>query len=307
MTGGEYGHGSRPTVLIVDDQPAVAGALARLLKEDYRVQVAVSGERALRLIDSTAPPDLILLDVEMPELGGYDLCRILRERPDTRHLPVVFVTARGSVEDEEYGLRIGAVDYISKPFYPAVVRARVRTHMNLKIRTDMLEKLAMVDGLTGVPNRRHFDEHLREEWARFRRHGHPLGLIMLDVDHFKAYNDHYGHGAGDGCLTRVARALSDALHRPCDLLARYGGEEFVALLPDTDGPGLLHVAGVLQRALADLALPHAVSPTADVVTASMGLGLASMNMGDARELLHATDEALYQAKEGGRNRAVLAG
>lgn len=225
------------TVLIVDDQPDSIQVLARLIKDDYRVRVATGGEKALEIAAGEDPPDLILLDVEMPGIDGYEVCRRLKFHPRTVGIPVLFITARNDPEDEERGLTLGAVDYISKPFRPAVVRARVRNHMRLKVKSDLLEQYSMRDSLTNVANRRLFDARLAEAWARALREGHDLTLILMDIDHFKQYNDHYGHGAGDDCLCRVARALHTPLQRPGDLLARYGGEEFIALLPETDAPG----------------------------------------------------------------------
>jgi len=197
----------RATVLIVDDQPANLMILSRLLKDDYRVLVANNAAKAMEIAQGDNPPVLILLDIEMPGMDGYDLCRELKEDERTSGIAVIFVTARDAAEDEEMGFRLGAVDYISKPYHPAIVRARVRNHVNLKIRTDMLEKLSNRDGLTNIPNRRYFEERLEGEWARAWRSGQPLSVVMMDIDHFKLFNDHYGHGAGDDCLRRVARIV----------------------------------------------------------------------------------------------------
>jgi len=176
----------------------------------------------------------------------------------------------GDSENEAKGLDLGAVDYIAKPFNNAVVKSRVRTHVQLKVRTDMLEKLAMVDGLTGISNRRSFDLGLTMEWKRAARSKREISVIMLDIDHFKPYNDNYGHGAGDECLQRVATALRATMHRPADLIARYGGEEFVALLPETDAQGTAEMAEKLRQAVDGLALLHAYSPIADHITVSVG-------------------------------------
>ncbi len=295
----------KPTVLIVDDQPPNIQALARLLKENYHILVAADGPRALELASGDKAPDVILLDIMMPEMDGYEVCRRLKNDPKTKDIPVIFVTARGDSEDEAMGLDLGAVDYIAKPFNNAVVKARVRTHVQLKIRTDLLEKLAMVDGLTGIANRRSFDQSLKLEWSRAARFGNPVSVVMMDIDHFKAYNDNYGHGAGDECLQRVAEALRSVIRRPTDHIARYGGEEFVALLPETDDQGAARMAEAFRRTVFDLGLPHAFSPIAPHVTISVGHATRPGAPDHAPQmLLEAADQALFKAKEAGRNRVA---
>lgn len=293
----------KPVVLIVDDQPANIHALARLLKEDYHVLAAAGGAKALELTQGNLPPDLILLDIMMPEMDGYEVCRRLRNDPTTKNIPIIFVTSKGDSEEEAKGLDLGAVDYIAKPFNNTVVKARVRTHVQLKIRTDMLEQLAMLDGLTGIDNRRSFDQALELEWKRAARSSRDLSVIMMDIDHFKAYNDNYGHGAGDDCLQRVAAALRSAIQRPSDLIARYGGEEFVALLPETLAPGAARMAEKFRRTVLDLALPHAFSPITDKVTISVGHATrhATPDL-SPQDLLKSADQALFRAKQDGRNR-----
>ncbi|WP_028575110.1 diguanylate cyclase [Desulfonatronovibrio hydrogenovorans] len=291
------------TVLIVDDQPANIHALANIVKAEYSVKVATRGESALEIVSTDDEIDLILLDIEMPGMDGYEVCRRLKANEQTNNIPVVFVTARDSAEDEELGFSLGAVDYISKPFNPMIVRARLRNHMNLKIKTDTLERLSMRDGLTDIPNRRSFDEQLEKEWARSQRNALPLSLVMLDIDHFKAYNDNYGHGAGDECLRRVARVLSQSLARPMDMLARYGGEEFVVLLPETDPQGAVHVAEHLRQAIFETAIVHEYSSIAPVVTISLGAATHSSEsaMNNPEHLKLTADKALYKAKKSGRN------
>lgn len=293
----------KPVVLIVDDQPANIHALARLLKEDYHVLAAAGGAKALELARGNLAPDLILLDIMMPEMDGYEVCRRLRNDPATKNIPIIFVTAKSDSEEEAKGLDLGAVDYIAKPFNNTVVKARVRTHVQLKVRTDMLEQLAMLDGLTGIDNRRSFDQALELEWKRAARSSRDLSVIMMDIDHFKAYNDNYGHGAGDDCLQRVAAALRSAIQRPSDLIARYGGEEFVALLPETSAPGAARMAEKFRRTVLDLALPHAFSPITDKVTISVGHATrhATPDL-SPQALLKSADQALFRAKQDGRNR-----
>jgi diguanylate cyclase (GGDEF)-like protein len=296
-------HPEKAAVLIVDDQPANLMVLSKLLKEDYHILVANNGSKALEIAAGDNPPHLILLDIEMPGMDGYEVCRRLKTDDRTSGIALIFVSARDTVEDEEKGFRMGAVDYISKPFHPAIVRARVRNHINLKINSDLLEKLSKQDSLTDIPNRRNFEERLDREWSRASRNGQPLTLVMMDIDHFKNYNDHYGHGAGDECLRRVARILKKSLSRPMDVVARYGGEEFVALLPDTDEAGARHVAEQLRAAIEAAAIPHGHSATAPVVTLSVGAATHSRSNAKhkAKQLQQAADQALYRAKGQGRN------
>ena len=291
----------KPLILIVDDTATNIQVLAETLRTDYRVKVATSGQAALDLVAATKP-DLILLDVMMSGMDGYEVCRRLKDNPETQRIPVIFVTARSDTDDEEFGLRLGAMDYIVKPFHPAIVRARVRNHIALKINTDLLEALALIDGLTGIPNRRRFDEALDTEWKRALRCGTPLAVIMADVDYFKAYNDLYGHGAGDDCLKAVSQALSAALTRPADIMARYGGEEVVAVMPDTDAAGAALLAQRWRDQVAALALPHVHSRVAAHVTVSVGyaslMPTAEHSPGTLQEL---ADRMLYRAKQLGRD------
>ncbi len=293
------------SVMIVDDTPANIRVLAEALRSEYRVRVATSGKEALELISQTGSPDLILLDVMMPDMDGYEVCRRLKANTATRNVPVIFVTARSDAIDEESGLRLGAVDYIVKPFHLPIVTARVRNHLQLKQKTDLLESLAMLDGLTGIPNRRRFDQTLADEWLRARRDGTPIATIIADIDNFKEYNDHFGHAAGDHCLTKVAAALEKTLNRAGDLVARYGGEEFVAILPDTDEQGAREVAERFLKAIEALALPNPLSNVANHVTIS--IGFASTTPRDshgASDLFEQADRRLYQAKALGKNRIV---
>lgn len=293
------------SVLIVDDTPVNIRMLVSALKDTYRVRVANGGLKALAIAESEDPPDIILLDVRMPEVDGYEVCRRLKQNPETMQIPVIFVTTRGSSEEEAFGLNLGAVDYISKPFNIAVVKARVRTHLQLKRRTDKLEALAMVDGLTGIANRRSFDQTIKQEWRRIQRTAGHLSLLMIDIDEFKAYNDHYGHGTGDECLRRVAGAIESTVRRPGDFVGRYGGEEFVVLLPECDLKGAMKMAEKIRMAIKDLNIPHAFSQITDHLTVSLGCKSMQSEPGTSyTELLLKADQALYLAKERGRDRVV---
>lgn len=291
-----------PSVLIVDDEPTNIRVLSKLLSGNYRVLVAPNGEKAVEIASGKNPPHLVLLDINLPGMSGYEVCRRLKSNDATRGIAVIFITARSDTADEEKGFRLGAVDYINKPFQPTVVKARVRNHINLKIRTDLLEQTARTDGLTNIPNRRAYDENLKTLWKHCARNRTPISLLMIDIDHFKAYNDHYGHGAGDECLQRVARALAGTMNRPFEELARYGGEEFAAVLPNTGKDGARHVAGTMIQEVAKLAIPHEHSPTAGSVTISIGFASADASPASSpEELAQRADEALYDAKHAGRN------
>ena len=295
---------TRPTILIVDDTPLNLRVLAEGLRADHHVKVATSGARALELA-AAAPPDLILLDVMMPGMDGYEVCRRLKRDPATKSIPVIFITARGAPEDEAHGLHLGAADYVVKPFHLPVVRARVALQLRLKRKSDLLERLVFIDGLTDVPNRRHFDTRLDEEWRRARRAGGWLAVLMIDIDDFKRFNDQYGHGAGDDCLRRVAMALLGQARRAGDVLARYGGEEFSVVLAETSAAEAAVVAERMRAAVEALGIPHQRSEAAPVVTVSVGVAACvPPSEGHPEDLLGAADEALYGAKSAGRNRVA---
>ncbi len=291
------------TVLVADDEPNNVAILSKDLSTFCRVLVARNGVQALKRVEENQV-DLILLDIMMPEMDGHEVCRRLKDNSATKNIPVIFLTAKNDVEDETFGLELGAVDYIKKPFSLPIVRARVTTHLELKKKTDTLEKLAALDGLTGIPNRRLFDEFLKREWGRSLRNKKPLTVIMLDVDHFKLFNDHYGHLEGDECLKRLAGSLSASLRRPADLLARYGGEEFVAVLVETDFEGAELVAQNMLDNVNALKIPHEYSKTAPHVSISVGIASTAPENASvsSNTLVQAADKMLYKAKEGGRNR-----
>jgi diguanylate cyclase (GGDEF)-like protein len=296
----------RPTLLIVDDQPLIIQTLSRLFRDDYNIKVATSGIKAIEIAENNPQPGLILLDIRMPGIDGYEVCRRLQESDLTRGIPVIFITAMNEDADEEKGLSLGAVDFITKPIRPAIVRARVRNHMNLKIRTDMLEHISMVDSLTEIQNRRFFDDYFARAWGYTKRESQLLSIIMMDIDHFKLYNDNYGHGAGDECLRRVARAIASQIVRSTDLVARYGGEEFIAVLPSTGSAGALITANKFKAAVEALSIPHEYSKTAPIVTLSLGTATygEKYKTPEKNMLLKAADAALYHAKEAGRNRVI---
>ena len=257
------------TLLIFDDEKQNRLLLTELFGTTYKIIQAKNGVQALEKARQHRP-DLILLDVLMPEMDGMDVLRELKRDDATRLIPVIFITALDSATDEENGLNLGAVDYISKPFHPPIVRVRVRNQLQLVHQRRLLEQLASLDGLTGIPNRRQFDATLLKEWHRCQRNQQPLSLIVADVDFFKKYNDALGHAAGDRVLQEVAATLRQAARRPGDLVARYGGEEFVLLLPETDATSAQALAEGLQQLLHSKALPHPDSSLGPWLTMSMG-------------------------------------
>lgn len=293
----------RGKVLVVDDSPAILASLCELLSDDHDVIFATSGKDAIDMAHSE-DPDLILLDVVMPEMDGFEVCSRLKLSPKTLDIPVVFITSKSEEVDYLQGLKVGAVDYIQKPIDPRVVRARVKNLLQVKRKQENLKGLTVRDGLTGIANRRRFDGALRKEWTSAARDQTQLSLILLDVDHFKLFNDAYGHIAGDACLCKVAEALSQSLTRPVDLVARFRGGEFVCLLPGVDSDGALLVAERFRKAVLDLAIPHEQSPTSPVVTLSQGLAtMIPVDETQSELLLVEADSQLYEAKRNGRNRA----
>lgn len=293
----------KPKILIVDDATENIDILYSLLKADYRVSAAKNGIKGFKMAIQNQP-DVILLDIVMPEMDGYEVCRLLKETEETKNTPVIFVTARTQALDEAKAFSLGAVDYITKPFVPIVVKARIKTHIALKRKNDMLEELVSLDGLTNIFNRRKFDGQLIHEWRKAQRRNESLSVIFIDIDHFKRFNDNYGHARGDECLQQVAACLARRLKRPEDFIARYGGEEFVIILPRTGLEGVTHMGENLVHAVWALGVPHLFSDTSDVVTISAGAGTTTPvpHNGSPIELVKVADKMLYASKKNGRNR-----
>ncbi|QLI80902.1 diguanylate cyclase [Chitinibacter fontanus] len=295
-----------PYILVVDDQMANIEALGELLAEHYDVRFAMSGEQALAQLNKQAP-DLILLDIMMPDMDGYELCRILQSKVDTAEIPVIFITALATPDEETRGLDAGAVDYIVKPFNPSIVRARVRNHLAFKHAKDQLRILAQTDSLTGLANRRFLFERLLLEFERARDlpETSMFSLVLIDVDYFKRYNDSQGHVAGDFCLQRVAGVIKSALRNPNDLMARYGGEEFCCLLAATQMHEAKLIAERICQSVSELAIPNPKAPGQHIVTISAGVAQWRSDIPTVEGLLQIADQALYNAKAAGRNRVFL--
>lgn len=316
-------------LMIVDDSPPFLQALGAILKAaGYTDLILMESASAAFSFLKTAvhnpvatPVDLILMDINMPEMNGIDAVRAIKSDAHLQDIPIVMVSVLDDEEGIEEAFSAGAIDYISKPIKKLELKARVRSVLRMKEEMDsrkknqmeleeanrMLRRLSTMDGLTGVANRRFFDEYFLREWRRCMREQIPISLIMIDIDHFKSYNDHYGHLGGDDCLRQVSATLEMSLRRPGDFLARYGGEEFAALLPGTKASGAVHVANTMIRQLAEKRLPHLASAVSDCVTVS--LGVASLVPDTAKQpeaLVSAADQALYSAKKAGRNQVFLA-
>jgi diguanylate cyclase (GGDEF)-like protein len=294
----------RGSILLIDDEPVIIDFLRAILEADYALFYATDPFDGLALARAKQP-DLILLDIAMPEADGYHLCRTLKSDLLTQAIPIIFITALTSPDDETRGLEAGAVDYIAKPINTSVVKARVGNHMELKKQRDFLETLASVDALTGIPNRRGFDDYLDREWRRAARTGTPLSLLMIDIDYFKSYNDEQGHLAGDDCLKAVAQQLKNVPHRGGDLVARFGGEEFRAVLSDTPFESLRFMAEKFRSSVEAAKIPHASSPVSEVVTVSVGAAtVVPVHQCSPLVLIEKADRMLYRAKCQGRNRVV---
>jgi diguanylate cyclase (GGDEF)-like protein len=294
-------------VLVADDDGLSREVLGALLKPEYSVLLAKNGAQALERATRHVP-DLVLLDVVMPDMDGYEVLRRLRADPRTEHISVIFISGLDRPEDEAIGLKLGASDYITKPFNSAVVLARVAVHLEVLRQRRMLERLANIDGLTELANRRRFDELFAGEWQRARRSGQPLSLALLDIDCFKQFNDQYGHAAGDRALRAVARIAAGGMRRPGDLAARYGGEEIALLMPDTCADKARQVMEWMCQSIAQLAMAHETSMAARILTASAGgATLDPAGIESCAELFEAADSQLYQAKAAGRNRVLWRG
>ncbi len=294
----------RPLVMIVDDQITYIELLNAALEDDYEICFATSGEEAIKVAQEVLP-DLILLDVIMPGIDGYEVCRRLKKDAMLADTPIIFTTGLGDQEAELRGLSLGAIDYVTKPISPVIVRARVRNHLELKRMHDELAELAVTDALTGLGNRRRLEQTLKQDTARLARTGGWLSIIMLDIDFFKQFNDSYGHPAGDRCLVMVASCLNRAVRRAADLTARYGGEEFACVLPGMNHDEAMAVADNIRQQVLALGIPHMRSTASPYVTVSLGVGTASCLPGMEPELwIKMADQQLYQAKTSGRNHAV---
>lgn len=293
------------TILVVEDDEINLTVLASSLNDMCKVLVAKTGEKALALVKEQEP-DLILLDINLPDMTGYDVCRAVKNNAYTKSIPIVFVTGDDSEQAELYGLQLGALDYLRKPYQVDLMKARISNLLDLKHKTDLLEMYANIDGLTNIPNRRSFDRNLADEWSHAQRKGRTMGLILLDIDYFKQYNDHYGHAIGDSCLKRVAGCIQLLARRSSDHVARFGGEEFAILVRDCERNDIKLLAEKVRAGVQRLNIPHAKSSIGSEVTVSLGGAVMVPYRDDApNTLIVAADENLYKAKKRGRNQSVV--
>jgi len=289
-------------ILIVEDSRLNQEVLCRILQEEYKLVIATDGNEALEKVKNEHP-DLILLDIVLPGMDGFEVLTILKKGDSTHSIPVIIISAMTKPEDEVKGLTLGAVDYISKPFNEVVVKTRIETQFKILNQMRIIEQLGYVDTLTGIPNRRQFDRDLMKEWKRAKRESTPLGMLMIDVDHFKMYNDTYGHPQGDVALQTVADAVVSSLKRSSDIAARWGGEEFAVLLPNTSKEGVLTIAESIRKSVEEATITAADGKSHHNVTISIGVALMFPGKeNNITDLILQADEALYEAKDHGRNR-----
>lgn len=312
-----------PLLLVVDDNPQNLQLIGGMLGErpEFDLSFATSGSEAIEAMESVVP-DLVLLDINMPVMNGFQVCNWIRTNETTAGVPVIFLTAQAETDYIVQGFRCGGSDYVVKPFQPQELLARVqvqlelhssriemrRLNQELQRVNDELRMLSNTDGLLRIANRRHFDETLERDLQRAIRNREHLSMLLIDVDHFKRFNDRYGHLEGDECLKKVASLIRTTVRRGSDLVARYGGEELAVILPEADIDKASLVAEKIHGSLREENIPHESSPVAPCVTVSIGAASILPDPGSlAESLVQATDRALYAAKEGGRNRTCLAG
>jgi diguanylate cyclase (GGDEF)-like protein len=292
------------SVLIVDDEKANIMALTLILSPEYTVYAAKNGIDAIEVAKEHLP-DVILLDILMPDMDGYEVLAALKRCDETCEIPVIFVTGLVSTDDEEKGLRIGAADYISKPFSPAIIRLRVNNQIQMQNQLSMIRHLSMTDQLTSVPNRRNFDYRMSLEWNHAKRNRVPLSIFLVDLDNFKIYNDTFGHLQGDSALQAVAMTIMQQLRRSNDFVARWGGEEFVVLLPATSEAGAMDIAEHIRENIEKMKIP-CTDIAAEHVTASVGVNtFVPDNEHSLGDFIDGADKALYKAKAAGKNRVCL--
>ncbi|WP_286232829.1 GGDEF domain-containing response regulator [Thalassotalea sediminis] len=292
-------------ILIVDDEKANRKILKELLHDQAKIIFAKNGEQAIEFAKKHVP-DLMLLDVVMPDRSGFEVIEVIKNDPVTKGVSVIFITGLANCSDEEKGFALGGCDYIYKPFNANIVTARIATHLELIQQRKMLDRIAHIDALTGLSNRRKLDITLKHELAAHKREHKPLTVAMLDVDYFKQYNDNYGHGAGDIALKKVAASFREVLNRPRDFVARYGGEEFTIILPDCNEQGAKLVLQKVFEALANKEIKHEFSDVGNLVTMSAGAVIVNCEQSHTVDsVLQEADRLLYQAKHNGRHQVAI--
>ncbi|MCL1807185.1 MAG: diguanylate cyclase [Oscillospiraceae bacterium] len=289
------------SILIVDDEKLNLKVLLNILHADYTIYTAKDGPTAIEMARENKP-DLILLDIIMPGMNGYDVLSELKNDEATRRIPVIFITGLDSKEEEEKGLSMDAADYIGKPFSAAIVKLRVKNQIQIVNQIRTIEQLSKLDQLTQIPNRRSLDQQMVMDWGLAIREQMPLGFLMMDIDKFKVYNDTYGHLQGDVVLQTVAKTFEQVLKRSSDFAARFGGEEFCILLPNTDIDGAVTIAELVRKAVEALIIPCADGTTTTVTLSIGAYSLIPTKNDSIQDMIDKSDQALYKAKETGRNR-----
>lgn len=290
------------SILIVDDEKSNIDVLSGILRPHYKVYIAKSGTEAVKRAKANKP-DLILLDIIMPEMDGFEVLSIMKEDDVTRDIPIIFITGLNSVNDEERGFFLGAVDYITKPFNHSIVKARVKNHLQIVKQMRTIERLGLIDALTEIPNRRSFNSKLKSSWETAIKTNSPISLIAIDVDDFKKYNDKYGHPQGDALLFNISQVMKKSLFRGTDFIARIGGEEFSVLLPNTDLQGAVETAKRIHCNVYKTKICNSRDNTISSCTVSIGVSSICPNQdSDIKLFVERSDELLYTAKENGKNR-----
>ena len=290
-------------ILVIDDSPVQADFLRSILKDDYDITTCQTAQDGLRAAKEETF-SLILLDVIMPDMDGFMVLQELKGTELTKSIPVILLTSLADIQYEERGLLLGAVDYVAKPFSPVIIKARVNTHIQLYHYQSQFKQQAMVDDLTGIANRRRYEDVSAARWQEAYRFGLPFSVCMFDIDKFKLYNDTFGHPAGDQVIAAVAKTVSAYFHRATDLFARYGGEEFVAVFIGNTGRSAFEFMKTVRQAVEDLRIPHSAS-VSQWVTVSIGGVSTVPKAGDSYDTcLKLADTMLYDAKRFGRNRVI---
>ncbi len=290
------------SILIVDDEKSNIDVLSGILRPHYKVYIAKSGTEAVKRAKANKP-DLILLDIIMPEMDGFEVLSIMKEDDATRDIPIIFITGLNSVNDEERGFFLGAVDYITKPFNHSIVKARVKNHLQIVKQMRTIERLGLIDALTEIPNRRSFNSKLKSSWETAVKTNSPISLIAIDVDDFKKYNDKYGHPQGDALLFNIAQVMKKSLFRGTDFIARIGGEEFSVLLPNTDLQGAVEIAKRIHCNVNKTKICNSRDNTISSCTVSIGVSsFCPDEDSEIKVLVERADELLYTAKANGKNR-----
>ncbi|UPA10579.1 diguanylate cyclase [Borrelia parkeri] len=287
-------------LLLVDDTPTNLDLLIDILQHKYEIRVALNGFDALKQVE-IASPDLILLDVLLPDVSGYEVCKRLKNDPETKDIPVIFISSSDSTDAQLEGFSVGGVDYILKPFNGRIIDARIKTHLELKRLRDYFKNLARIDGLTQIPNRRFFTDKFAKSWMQALEHKNNVIVGMLDIDYFKKYNDNYGHTNGDECLRLIAKSLNKIAIKYKIDIARYGGEEFILFSVNKSLNEVIKIVSILIEDIRNLEIIHEYSNISNFVTVSIGLAEQIPYDSNFTNIIKLADDKLYEAKISGRN------